>query len=274
MVSIIVPIYGVERYLDQCIESIVAQTYFNLEILLIDDGSPDQCPQMADEWALRDKRITVVHKKNGGLSDARNCGLERATGEYIVFVDSDDWIEREYVERMLDASIRENADVVACTFVNELEATHETVIREKPYFSGGTEEALAMLYDDTRIGATAIKFYRRRIWENLRFPKGKLYEDALTVYQVFDLADRIAQIPDALYHYRIRENSIMTSKFSVKNVRISEAWKENYLFCAEKYPSVANSARATHPPADIAISQNDDGRGAGSKTRAEAGDSG
>lgn len=244
LISVIVPIYKVEQYLNQCISSIVNQTYKNLEIILVDDGSPDQCPQMCDEWAERDSRIKVIHKANGGLSDARNAGLEVCSGEYLAFIDSDDWIEPDYVEKMLDAAVTEKADIVACTFVNEYELTGKTVFKPKEFFVGNTEEALYMLYSGTRIAAAAMKFYRRKIWMDLRFPLGRLYEDALTTYRVFDLAERIVQISDGLYHYRIREGSIMTSSFSLKTVGISDVWKENYLFCKEKYPAVADAARS------------------------------
>lgn len=244
LVSLIVPIYKVEMYLDQCVSSIVNQTYQKLEIILVDDGSPDHCPEMCDEWAKKDSRIRIIHKQNGGLSDARNAGIEVCQGEYLAFIDSDDWIETDYVEKMLQTAQNENADIVACTFVDEYEATGKTVFKPKERFVGDSEQALLMLYDGTRIAAAAMKLYRHRIWKDMRFPVGRLYEDALTTYKAFDLADRIAQIPDGLYHYRIREGSIMTSKFSLKTVGISDVWKENYLFCKENYPRVADTARS------------------------------
>ena len=113
LISVIIPIYNVEAYLDECIASVIAQTYSNLEIILVDDGSPDNCPQMCDEWAAKDSRIRVIHKENGGLSDARNAGIDIATGEYIAFVDSDDWIVPEMYEKMLAALKTENAATCA-----------------------------------------------------------------------------------------------------------------------------------------------------------------
>ena len=244
LISIIVPIYKVEAYLDQCVSSIVEQTYQNLEIILVDDGSPDRCPVLCDEWAAKDSRIRVIHKPNGGLSDARNAGLDVCRGEYVAFVDSDDWLESNYVDKMLGAAQTEQADIVTCTFVDEFEATGKTVCNPKEAFVGNTEQALQMLYDGTRIITAAMKFYRRYIWQDLRFPVGRLYEDALTTYKVFDLAKTIVQIPDGLYHYRVREGSIMTSAFSLKTTGISDVWKENYLFCKEEYPRVADAARS------------------------------
>ncbi len=244
LVSVIIPVYKVEKYLDQCVESIVKQTYPDLEIILVDDGSPDRCPLMCEDWQRRDTRIAVVHKANGGLSSARNAGLDICRGEYVCFIDSDDWIEPNYVERMLSAMMEEHADIISCSFVNEYEQSGKSVCKPKEFFSGGTEQALCLLYDQTRIVVAAMKFYKRKIWETMRFPEGRLYEDALTTYKAFDLADRIVQIPDGLYHYRIRENSIMTSAFSLKTVGISDAWKENYLFCRDHYPAAADLARA------------------------------
>ena len=245
LISIIVPIYKVETYLDQCVSSIVEQTYQNLEIILVDDGSPDRCPAMCDEWAAKDSRIRVIHKPNGGLSDARNAGLDVCRGEYVAFIDSDDWLELNYVEKMLKAAQTKQADIVTCTFVDEYEATGKTVCKPKEAFAGNTEQALFMLYNGTKIPvAAAMKVYRHYIWQELRFPVGRLYEDALTTYKVFDLADTIVQIPDGLYHYRIREGSIMTAAFSLKTTGISDVWKENYLFCKEKHPRVAKAARS------------------------------
>ena len=114
LISVIVPIYNVEEYLDRCVESIVNQTYKNLEIILVDDGSPDNCPQMCDNWAEKDSRIKAVHKENGGLSDARNAGMPFATGEIISFIDSDDWIELNMFETMLNRMIEDNSDIVSC----------------------------------------------------------------------------------------------------------------------------------------------------------------
>ena len=115
-VSIIVPVYNVEKYLDKCIESIVNQTYRNIEIILVDDGSPDKCPEICNEWAKKDDRIKVIHKENGGLSSARNAALEIAQGDYITFVDSDDWIENDMIQSMLTCAAKNDADIVCCGF--------------------------------------------------------------------------------------------------------------------------------------------------------------
>ena len=114
LISVVVPIYNVDKYLDRCVESIIKQTYTNLEIILVDDGSSDNSPQICDNWNVKDKRIKVIHKENGGLSDARNVGLSFATGEIISFIDSDDWIEHEMFEKMLNRKKKDNSDIVSC----------------------------------------------------------------------------------------------------------------------------------------------------------------
>lgn len=241
MISVIVPIYKVEEFLDKCVQSIVNQKYLNLEIILVDDGSPDRCGEMCEEWARRDKRIKVIHKKNGGLSDARNAGLVAANGEFIAFVDSDDWIEPQMYEIMLKVLMKEKADIVACGIVDSY--IDKEIIHSPIYRVGKTEQFLKMIYKDTIFSvASWNKLYRRRVWENFQFPKGKICEDAFTTYLLLDRASRIVQIPDGLYHYRIRENSIMTSKFRLARMDEEEAWRQNYQYMKEKHPQIAKIA--------------------------------
>ncbi len=245
VISIIIPVYKVENYLDQCIESVVNQTYQNLEIILVDDGSPDNCPQKCDDWAAKDKRISVIHKKNGGLSEARNFALDKMHGNYLMFVDSDDWIEYNTIEIMLDALIREDADYCSCGIINWYFDVNKEVFIKRNYFVGNSEAALKRLYNQTLLPVAACgKLIKSSTWGRLRFPLNKLYEDAFTTYKVIDNASKIIQIPDGLYHYRIRSNSIMTSSFSMKNMDLNEAWKENYLFSKQKYPKVEKDAHS------------------------------
>lgn len=236
LISVIVPIYKVEEYLDECISSIVAQTYKNLEIILVDDGSPDNCGAICDNWAEKDSRIRVIHKENGGLSDARNAGLSVANGDYIAFVDSDDWIDPRMYEILLLAMKREDSDLVACNILS-CYPERQVPYGCETYTVGGSEVFLSMLYDDTRFPVSALnKLYRRELWDNIRFPVGKICEDAFTTYLLVDKANRIVQIPEALYCYRIRENSTMTSPFSRKRMDEEEAWRCNYEFMRQHYP--------------------------------------
>lgn len=242
MISVIVPIYQVEAYLDQCVKSIINQSFKELEIILVDDGSPDNCPAICDSWAEKDKRIKVIHKPNGGLSDARNAGLEIATGEYISFIDSDDWILPEMYERMLYLMQKENADICACN-IRSCYPEHEEVWGCKEYFAGKSEQILDMLYSDTKYPVSAWnKLYKSECWKELRFPVGKICEDAFTTYQLVHNAERIVQVPEAYYCYRIRPQSIMTSAFSIKRMDEEEAWRANYQFVKTHYPALYKKA--------------------------------
>lgn len=242
LISVIVPIYKVEQYLDECVRSIVEQTYPHLEIILVDDGSPDNCGAICDAWAERDSRIRVIHKPNGGLSDARNAGLEIASGDYIAFVDSDDWIEPEMYEHMLEALVKEDADICACRIASCF-PDRRAEWGCPGYRVAGSEETLAMLYDDASYPVSAWnKLYRRRCWETLRFPLGKICEDAFTTYQLIHTANKIVQLPEALYCYRIRPESIMTSRFTPKRMDEEEVWRVNYEFICEHYPRIRPAA--------------------------------
>lgn len=242
LISVIVPIYKVEAYLDECVSSIVVQTHKNLEIILVDDGSPDHCGAMCDAWAAKDSRIQVIHKENGGLSDARNAGIDAATGAYIAFVDSDDWIKPEMYETMLAALTRENADICASSILSCF-SDRQVKWGCMEFATGNSEQILSMLYNDAAYPVSAWnKLYRRELWAETRFPKGKICEDAFTTYLLVHQANKIVQIPDALYCYRIRENSIMTSAFSSKRMDEEEAWRCNYQFIEQHYPRLRKAA--------------------------------
>lgn len=242
LISVVVPVYKVEAFLNKCMESIVSQSYNNLEIILIDDGSPDHCPELCDAWAKRDARIKVIHKTNGGLSSARNAGLDICTGEYIAFVDSDDWIKPNMIQRMLEVIERENADICACNIVS-CYPNKEVTWGGKAYLAGSSETILNLLYHDAEFPVcTWNKLYRRKLWESFRFPEGKICEDAFTTYLLLHKSDRIVHITDALYCYRIRSESIMTSAFSKKSMDEEEAWRESYEFVKENYPRLYREA--------------------------------
>ncbi len=241
-ISVIIPVYKVEAYLDDCLRSVVEQTHQNLEIILVDDGSPDNCPAICDAWASKDSRIRVIHKENGGLSDARNAGLDMASGDYVAFVDSDDWVKPNFLKTLLSALNTEDADISACAIVSCF-PDHSETWGCPSYAVTDSEATLAMLYRDTDYPVAAgNKLYRRELWASLRFPVGKLCEDAFTTYQLVHRAKKIVQLPQALYCYRIRPNSIMTSQFTPKKMDEEEAWRCNYLFAKEHYPSVAKAA--------------------------------
>lgn len=243
-ISVIVPIYKVETYLDKCVESIVAQTYTDLEIILVDDGSPDACPALCDAWAAKDSRIKVVHKENGGLSDARNAGLAVATGEYISFIDSDDWIEPDFLQTLLDALLQTGAGIADCATRLVGEDGKELSVR------GVTENetldtvsALVRLVKEDRVYQTVWnKLYRRDVIGDLRFEKGKYNEDDYFTYQVFDRTEKIAIVSRPLYNYLQRGGSIMGVGYNPRRLEGLQArvLRMNYL---QKYPETANLTR-------------------------------
>lgn len=221
LISVIVPVYGVERYLDRCVESIVNQTYRNLEIILVDDGSPDACPAMCDDWAKRDARIRVVHKANGGLSSARNAGLDIATGSLIGFVDSDDWIAAAMYETMIGWMCgHEDADVVMCGTMREYEdGRREPVDAQFPERSFTSQQAVHdFLYHRNRMASASWnKLYDARFFRGndaVRFPEGLNNEDYVMLAQVYPRMKGLYFNPEALYHYSLRGGSITTAKLN------------------------------------------------------------
>ena len=183
-VSVIVPIYKVEPYLDQCVQSIVNQTYKNLEIILVDDGSPDNSPAMCDAWAEKDNRIRVIHKENGGFSSARNAGLDAATGDYIQFVDSDDWILPDMTAALVSCAVKENADVVRCGYCENVDGdTQEICTNSRTYCPEYNKLVIDIMNDGLMSGAVWNKLYKRGVLDGIRFRPG-YSEDILFNYCV------------------------------------------------------------------------------------------
>ena len=236
LVSIIVPIYNVEQYLRECIDSIIKQTYKNLEIILVDDGSPDNCGQICDEYAKKDDRIKVIHKENGGLSSARNAGLDIATGEYISFIDSDDYVSNNFIEELYSLCIKCDADIAECDFVKFTDKI-EVQKKDKVIEKYSTIEMQEQIYTENYIKTIVVwnKLYKKYLYEKLRFPQGKINEDEFTTYKVFDSSlKNIAVTSEILYYYRYNENSIMGKKFNEKRLDVLEAYEERKEFYKEK----------------------------------------
>lgn len=212
MVSVIVPIYKVEQYLPQCIDSIIDQTYRDLEIILVDDGSPDACGRICDEYAQKDKRIKVYHKENGGLSDARNYGIRMATGEYLGFVDSDDWVEPDMFETLVSTAEEDNADIVSCGFFRE--ASENTVVNsnDNMKFTNSADLVKALLRDDISVFVWN-KLYQKSCLPQSAFSKGHVYEDIAIMHKILLMAACGVSISKPLYHYRAdRPGSINQSR--------------------------------------------------------------
>lgn len=226
LISVIVPVYKVEAYLDQCVSSIVQQTYKALEIILVDDGSPDRCPQMCDQWAEEDGRIKVVHKKNGGLSDARNAGLEIASGDYIAFVDSDDWIHESFVDTLYRQIQDTGADICECAVIYA--SDDEKVLRvracgQKKILYSRTEAIKALIREDGLYQTVWNKLYKRSVLDNIPFEIGKQHEDDFWTYRVFDRIGTLIADDQPLYYYRQRTDSIMSAGYQIKRLDGLEA---------------------------------------------------
>lgn len=238
-VSVIVPVYKVEQYLERCVYSLIKQTYTNIEIVLVDDGSPDKSGEICEELAKQDSRIKVVHQKNKGLSGARNTGLSIADGEYISFVDSDDAVSVYFLEVLVNAIESCKADLAACDRI-DIYDEHIPFDDKKEYSSNSFSQRKAMEYlVNNRIIYQTVwdKLYRREIIENLLFEEGKLHEDEFFSWKVLQNCNRVVHISAPLYYYFHREGSIMET-FSKHRMDFFQARYERHLFILEKYPEL------------------------------------
>lgn len=228
LVSIIIPVYNVEKYLKKCLDSIVNQTYRNLEIIVVNDGSPDNSWRIIEKYQQEDTRIVYVKRQNGGLGAARNSGIEVSHGEFLCFVDSDDWISLEYVDRLLNVAITDNSDVVICNmqYIYSDGQVKPRTPKITKYEIINSEEALKREFigDQYKFHAPN-KFCKRDIFikNNIRFPEGKVYEDVMTTYKYFLYTDRVSLIPNELYFYlQSRDGSIMHAK--IKQERFDDMY--------------------------------------------------
>lgn len=223
LISIIIPVYNVESFLPKCLDSVINQTYEKIEIILVNDGSKDDSGLICDEYAKKDARIRVVHKANGGLSDARNVGIENAKGEFICFVDSDDAIDRQYVEVLYDNILNTNSDIAICSFKKFIEDEQiENFKQEATQFEElGRHELILKLFEKNNIHfiCACTKLYRKQLFETLRFDVGKLHEDEFIVYKIFNQANKAVVVDNGLYFYRERQGSITKAKkFAERNL--------------------------------------------------------
>lgn len=231
MISVIVPVYKVEKYLPQCVESIQNQTYRDLEIILVDDGSPDGCPQICDAYAKKDDRIKVIHQANKGLSGARNAGLNMATGEYIAFVDSDDFILPHMFEILHQEMMAAKAALGICSYV-------------KVDANGKSQDNISPIKDEVLTGYEVLKklpqekgwyyitvwnkLYKKELFDNLRFPEGCMHEDEMIIHKILLACKTVVTVAEKMYCYRNTENSLMTAKASVRRLDGVEAAYERF----------------------------------------------
>ena len=228
LVSVVVPVYNTEDFIDRCLDSIVNQTYKNIEILVIDDGSRDSSSKKCKEWEEKDNRIRFFHKENGGLSDARNFAIDRMNGEYVTFIDSDDFVTNDFVETMLNLIQKNDSDISVC--INTLYYEDGTLKHAYPNHNGkkiitksNFEMLEEMLYQKSFDTEACIKMFKSELFDDVRFPNGKLYEDLDTVYKIFLKSKKISYINKEMYYYFKRSSSIVGKPFDKKDMYIIEA---------------------------------------------------
>jgi len=240
LVSVIVPVYNVRPYLGQCVRSILGQSYPRFELILVDDGSTDGSGELCDRWGERDSRVRVIHQENRGLSGARNTGLEHMRGEYVCFVDSDDYVHRDLLRRLLNRARAENADIVCCGLAEVLSSgsIHRNIISEPCVCSG--VEAMERLFRMKMLAIAWGKLYRREIWDALRFPEGRVYEDIATAYHALYKCEKCVICPEILFFHRLSRLGSITNELSWENEQDHIlALKEAKTFVAARLPELS-----------------------------------
>ena len=245
-VSVIVPIYKVENYLNRCVDSILNKTYKNIEVILVDDGSPDKCGEISDSYAINDSRVKSLHKENGGLSDARNYGMRYLTGEYVVFVDSDDWIKEEMIETLVGLAMDLKADIVQSGFYYVYETY---LLYDDRYYSEdmlpiqlNKNELMREIVINERVKNFAWgKLYKTNLIKDLYFEKGVLFEDVFWAHKVMDRVDKYVICHKPMCYYLQRNDSIV-STYTVKNLDIIKGLKERHKFIEENYKELINES--------------------------------
>ena len=234
LISVIIPVYKVEKYLCRCVDSVLEQTYTNMEIILVDDGSPDNCPVMCDEYARQDSRVKVIHQENAGLSGARNAGIDMAQGQWLAFVDSDDYLAADFLERLYQACVDTGSSLSVCRWEY---VRGETIPEHGPgetrVYTG--REMLANLYvpDGAYFVVAWNKLYRKELFEDIRYPLGRIHEDEATTYRIYDKVKKAAYVDRSLYGYFVTPVSI-TRGFNPKRMDWVTAVAERLDFFEQK----------------------------------------
>ncbi len=233
VISVIVPVYKVEPYLRRCVDSILAQTFTDFELILVDDGSPDNCGAICDEYAAKDSRIYVIHQKNGGLSAARNAGIDwvfaNSDSQYISFVDSDDWVHSRFLELLYEGIQRFHLNICQCRFL-KTDGSKEIPEVKETFLSITPDEHYTHYYSAT----FPTKLYARSCWNTMRFPEGQLYEDVAIWYKVLFAEKRIALVDATLYYYYINPNGIMQSQWTPPQMAQIRGWDDQLAFLRKR----------------------------------------
>lgn len=243
VVSIIVPVYEVEAYLSTCIDSLLAQTYQDIEIILVDDESPDHCPQICDTYAMKDSRIQVFHKKNGGAASARNVGLDKASGKYVCFVDSDDVVCKTYVATLVARLEATNADLAVCSYYKLYKTKKEAIECIESNRILSQKEYLLQFLDDWTCGLIWNKIFKREKIGMVRFAEGHKIDDEFFTYQVVMNCDKVVLFDEPLYEYRMRISSVMGTSKKYEKTIISDKLEyqvERYEKVTTRFPDLTN----------------------------------
>lgn len=248
LISVIVPIYNAEKYLNICIQSIVDQTYRNLQIILVDDGSTDLSFEICDNWGEKDSRIKVLHQKNQGAAMAKNQGLDLARGELITFVDSDDCIKKNMYDKLYKLMKNKQCDIVECNYQSfeNVILNEQDIIKEKIEICNNIK-AMEYLIDNSKIKPVVWnKLYKRSVINNTRFPKGRYIDDEFWIYKVIDKANKVGIINDKLYFYRQHQDSIMGRKYNIRRLDAVDAMKERMLYIKKNKPELEDKAALSY----------------------------
>lgn len=237
-ISVIVPVYNVEKYLSRCVNSILAQSFLDFELILIDDGSTDESGRICDEYAEKDSRIKVFHKKNGGLSSARNEGIEYARGSYISFVDSDDWVSPDYLEYLFLLIKKYDADVVSAAYALTCNTKIDFLSTEKIKVLNGYSNILQFYLKEDKLNkkndfSVWIKLYRKELFDKIKFPNGKIYEDNIVNFKILKQCSRYVKSSKIIYAYFQRPKSITKSKLSEKHLALIETSEQMLALAGE-----------------------------------------
>lgn len=252
-VSVVVPIYKVEQYLRRCIDSLINQTYSNYEVILVDDGSPDKCGDICEEYATLHEKIRCFHKENGGLSDARNYGVTHARGEYIIFVDSDDYVSKDHIEYLVGLLYEYDADLAIAGFLpvkentefSEIESLKNNFAEERVCMT--TEEAMIRMLYVKGYGVSAwSKIYPKELVLKYPYPRGRIYEDLATTYKIIGECKKVAYGGNPIYFYLQRSDSIMHQKIDEKHLAGFTAANEQLQYMEKNYPNAINAAHCRY----------------------------
>lgn len=246
LIDVVVPVYKVEDYLGECIESILGQTYENIRLFLVDDGSPDKCGEICDQYAAKDDRVHVIHKENAGVAMARNDGIDVADAPFIIFADSDDYYEKDAIQHLYDLQQQYDADCVVGGCVKLFEQPDKTYELENTTLKDGVAEKVSAdeAMKKVLLNGSAIwnRLFKREIFKELRFPAGRVNDDEYTVLRAYNICNTVVFSQHPTYIYRIRANSITTSSFSLRKVDVFKNALDNMNFIKEERPHLVKEA--------------------------------